>query len=104
VIEEVRVFAMKTREKLGRVTVVVYGSYAKGDFNLWSDVDILLISEAFKNMRFLDRYDLFKDEEKPGFEVKPFTPEEFKKLMSSVSWVEALRNRVVLVDDYEFFH
>jgi predicted nucleotidyltransferase len=28
-----------------RVTAILIGSYARGDFNLWSDVDIILISE-----------------------------------------------------------
>ena len=69
-INEVKEFAEEVKKKLGKVTVVLYGSYARGDFNLWRDVDILLISDAFKNIRFLDRYDLF--EPKEGFEVKPY--------------------------------
>jgi len=29
------------------VTAVLVDSYARGDFNLWSDVDVLLISDSF---------------------------------------------------------
>ena len=31
-------------EKLGNTTLILFGSYARGDFNLWSDVDIIIIS------------------------------------------------------------
>lgn len=42
-----------------RVTAILIGSYARGDFNIWSDIDILLISEEFigrptERLRFID--------------------------------------------------
>ena len=91
----------RLKKKLGKVTVVLYGSYARGDFNLWSDVDILLISDAFENIRFLDRYDLF--EWKEGFEVKPYTYSEFVKMKEKIGWKEALKDKIVIVDDYNLF-
>jgi len=42
-------------EKLGKTTLILFGSYARGDFNLWSDVDFIIISDHFKNIRFIDR-------------------------------------------------
>jgi predicted nucleotidyltransferase len=36
---------------------VVFGSVARGDFNLWSDVDLLLVADAFPH-RWQDRLDL----------------------------------------------
>ncbi|MEM3833610.1 MAG: nucleotidyltransferase domain-containing protein [Thermoprotei archaeon] len=104
VIKSVRAFAKKVKKKLGKVTIVLYGSYVRGDFNLWSDVDILIVSEAFNNVRFLDRYELFKNEEKPGFEPKPYTPEEFKQIINKTGWKGALKNRIILIDDYKFFN
>ncbi|MGB9729629.1 MAG: nucleotidyltransferase domain-containing protein [Thermoprotei archaeon] len=104
IIKEVRTFAKKVKRKLGKVTIVLYGSYVRGDFNLWSDVDILIISEAFNNLRFLDRYELFKNEEKPGFEPKPYTPEEFKQIINKIGWKEALKDKIILIDDYKLFN
>jgi len=101
VINEVKEFAEVVRKKLGKVTVVLYGSYVRGDFNLWSDVDILLISDAFENIRFLDRYDLF--EPKEGFEVKPYTYSEFVKMKEKIGWKEALKDKIVIVDEYNLF-
>ncbi|BFH73907.1 nucleotidyltransferase domain-containing protein [Sulfurisphaera javensis] len=102
VINQVKDFANEVKNKLGKVTVILYGSYARGDFNFWSDIDVILVSEAFTNVRFLDRYEMFPH--KPGFEVKPYTPEEFKKMMGKISWKEALKYKVVVVDDYNIFN
>jgi Predicted nucleotidyltransferase len=52
------------------------GSVARGDFNLWSDVDVVIVADA-PPPRFLDRIDLFSDRP-PGVEVFPYTPEELK--------------------------
>ncbi len=30
---------------LGEISVALYGSYARGDFNEWSDIDILIIAK-----------------------------------------------------------
>ncbi len=40
---------------MGKTTLILFGSYARGDFNLWSDIDIIIISDYFKNIRFIDR-------------------------------------------------
>lgn len=44
-LEMATVYAERLRERLGKVTAVVYGSVARGDFSLGSDVDILIVSE-----------------------------------------------------------
>jgi len=38
-------FAEKAKEAFGKVSVWLYGSVARGDFNFWSDVDVLLVAE-----------------------------------------------------------
>ncbi|MHA1608291.1 MAG: nucleotidyltransferase domain-containing protein [Candidatus Freyarchaeota archaeon] len=58
------------RELPFKVTAIVVGSYARGDFNLWSDVDVLLISRDFKGSP-LDR--LMEIDVPPGFQVIPLT-------------------------------
>ena len=42
-LEEARAVAKCLASKLGRVAVVLYGSFARGDFNEWSDIDLLVV-------------------------------------------------------------
>ena len=76
-------------------TVILIGSYARGDFNLWSDVDILLISNDFKGnpverLKCIDA--------PPGFQVIPITLKEFERLVERKNQlaVEAINSGIVL--------
>lgn len=42
-----RSYAAKMAVDVPLVAAVVFGSYARGDFNTWSDVDVLVLSDAF---------------------------------------------------------
>lgn len=44
-IERARRYATSLDPSLGVRAVVVFGSVARGDFNLWSDLDILVLAE-----------------------------------------------------------
>ena len=84
-----------------KVTAVLIGSYARGDFNLWSDVDVILISEfEGRPVERLSRIDF-----PPGFQVIPLTPEEFQRLVERGDGLalEAKTKGVVLRDDYGLF-
>ena len=81
-----------------KVTAILVGSYARGDFNLWSDVDVLLISESFtggpvERLKLLDV--------PSGFQVIPLTLKEFKRLLTKGDHlaIEAIEFGVVLRDD-----
>ncbi len=103
VLDIVEDYSRRLREELGRVTVILYGSYARGDYNLWSDIDLLVVSEKFRNVRILDRYDLIP-QPPPGVEPVPLTPEEFVKNLEKNAWLKALRDKsVILIDDYNLF-
>jgi hypothetical protein len=55
--------------------VVIHGSVARGDFNLWSDVDVLVIDDAATG-RWIDRVDRY--DAPPGrVQVVVWTSEEF---------------------------
>ena len=77
-------------------TVILIGSYARGDFNLWSDVDLLLIADfrgsPLERLKGLDF--------PAGFEVIPLTLSELLRLVEKrdVLAVEAL-NGIYLRDD-----
>ena len=95
VIEEARRWASNLPFKS---SVILIGSYARGDFNLWSDVDIVLIAWLHGNP--LER--LKSIDYPPGFEVIPLTPTEFLTLLKKRNPIamEALSNGVILRDDF----
>ncbi len=93
--------AERLAARLGSVTVILHGSYARGDFNVWSDVDLIVISERFEDIRPLDRYDLISDLLDSGIEVIPMTPREFTMQLAKPAWRHALsRGAVMIRDDY----
>jgi len=99
VIEEVARYVHVLRARWGRLTAILYGSYVRGDFNLWSDVDLVLVSERFRGVRSVVRC-LELADAPPRLEPICWTPEEAVKALAKPWWREALRHRLVLVDDY----
>ena len=100
-LEKARIVAERFLERFGPVTVLLHGSYARGDFNSWSDVDIVLVSRVFRGVRPLDRYSLVADIIEPSVEPVLLTPEEFERIVAKPSWIHAFRRGVVVVrDDY----
>ncbi|MDP1994123.1 MAG: nucleotidyltransferase domain-containing protein [Ignavibacteria bacterium] len=59
--------------------VFLFGSYAKGTFNEWSDIDIALVSNNFSGYRFLDKQKIRKIKASIDFSLSPlpFRPEDF---------------------------
>ncbi|MEM0024271.1 MAG: nucleotidyltransferase domain-containing protein [Thermofilaceae archaeon] len=60
----------------------LFGSYAKGTWLKTSDVDLVIVSEDFRGMRFLERLDLINELQwkagiRPFVEAIPLTPDEF---------------------------
>ncbi|MEM3692512.1 MAG: nucleotidyltransferase domain-containing protein [Candidatus Bathyarchaeia archaeon] len=81
-----------------QASAFLIGSYARGDFNLWSDVDLLIVLEGLRG-RPLER--LKAMDIPPGFQVIPITKEEFRRLIAKGSPLikEALESGIVLRDD-----
>jgi len=66
----------------------LFGSYARGDWLKYSDVDLVIVSSSFRGLRYIDRLDLvYRLEWRPGItpwiEVIPLTPEELRSRMES---------------------
>lgn len=94
VIEMVRTYANSLK---GKYTVFLIGSYARGDFNAWSDIDVLLIGDFQGNP--LER--LLRLDFPPGFEVIPLTENEFDKAIKKnkpIIW-DVKNKGIVLRDD-----
>ncbi|MCX8205389.1 MAG: nucleotidyltransferase domain-containing protein [Candidatus Nezhaarchaeota archaeon] len=78
-------------------TVVLIGSYARGDFNKWSDVDVVLVSEFAERspLKRLEGVDI-----PPGFEVIPLTLRELDRLLRKNDPIALeVKRGVVLRDD-----
>jgi len=76
---------------------VLFGSYAKGTADRWSDMDVALVSPDFSGVPFYDRKALIPMIIKSDIriEIHPFKPEDFTSEDCFV--VEILKNGVVLV-------
>jgi len=58
---------------------ILFGSYAKGRANEWSDIDLALVSNVFEGVRFTDK-DKIRDltiSVSYDLEVLPFNPKDF---------------------------
>ena len=60
-LERARIVAECVASKLGRVVAVVFGSYARGDFNEWSDIDLLVVCERSLPRSPLERLDAVEE-------------------------------------------
>lgn len=58
---------------------VLFGSYAKGHQNKWSDIDIAIVSPEFSGIAFYDRKRLnpFLLKVDTRIEIHPFRPDDF---------------------------
>lgn len=58
---------------------ILFGSYAKGHANEWSDIDLALVSNEFEGVRFTDK-DKIRDltiSVSYDLEILPFNPRDF---------------------------
>ena len=81
-----------------KCSVILIGSYSRGDFNLWSDVDILIIGNFSGNpVERINSIDF-----PPGYEIIPLNMEELnKKLTKNDKFIEdSFRDGVILMDDF----
>jgi len=65
--------------------LILYGSYARGDYHEGSDIDLILISEDFRDHDYWSRIDILSEaiyEVFEPIEVVAFTPEEWDKQTS----------------------
>lgn len=58
---------------------ILFGSYAKGNYDDWSDIDLALVSEVFEGIRIKDRgkIRLITLNVSSDIEVLPYSPKDF---------------------------
>ncbi len=59
---------------------ILFGSYATGNANQWSDIDLALVAPEFEGVRFRDKNKIRKItlSVSTDLEVLPFNPRDFK--------------------------
>jgi predicted nucleotidyltransferase len=88
--------------RLQVLAVVVVGSVARGDFNLWSDVDVVVVATGLP-ARALDRATVLLSDAPPGVQPVGFLPGEFRDAVRRGNAMarEALSIGIKVVGDVE---
>ena len=73
-----RSYAERLSARISLEAAVVAGSVARGDFNVWSDVDVVVIVDSLPE-RALDRATLLLEDAPPRIQPTGFTPAEFER-------------------------
>ncbi len=101
-LKKARIFAECVR-KIGKVTVIVFGSYARGDFNVWSDIDVLVITDAALPPNPLKRLDMIEECLATASEIEPIilTINEFRNRLRKrdPAIIEAIDKGIVILDE-----
>ncbi len=67
--------------------IILYGSYARGDWGEWSDIDLVVISDNFADKGYWERIDVLSEAifavHKP-IEAVAMTPEEWESGKSMI--------------------
>lgn len=100
VIDVLMNYSRTASSKLGKFTGVLYGSMARGDNNLWSDIDFLVISDNLPENP-LKRFEFLYSLADTAIEVKGYTRNEFLKMIEKRNplALDALVEGKVIVDD-----
>lgn len=77
-IARARTWADDLPDALGVRAVVVVGSVARGDFNVWSDLDVLVIADTLPDSG-RTRLELLHTAAPPGLQPVGWTPQELMR-------------------------
>jgi predicted nucleotidyltransferase len=93
-------YVAQLQSRLNVRAAVVVGSVARGDFNLWSDIDVVVIAEDLPE-RLLDRLTLLMSDAPRRVQPHAFTAAEFKEALGKRNRLaeEAARHGVPLTGD-----
>lgn len=80
-IELARSYVDRLSARLPVLAAAVVGSVARGDFNVWSDIDVVVVCHDLPD-RAPDRMAALMPEDTRGVQPVGFTPDEFRKAWS----------------------
>lgn len=79
------------------VEAFLFGSFAKGNFNEWSDIDVALISDDFIGNRFIDLKNIASATIKTSIDIQPHTFRRSDFNVSNPLVEEILRSGIKVV-------
>ena len=100
-IELARSYVEQLSGRLPLVAAAVVGSVARGDFNVWSDIDVVVVADELPE-RTPDRMWLLVDGAPAGVQAVGFTPEEFRRARARRNPLATEPAAIALVGE-EFF-
>ncbi|MEW6675099.1 MAG: nucleotidyltransferase domain-containing protein [Nitrospirota bacterium] len=96
--EVARRYATRLSSLCGKVTAIVYGSTAIGDFKDWSAIDIIIVAERLPADP-MERLDFLYNLSEGLIEPKGFTAEEFRHIMRTPFGRLLEKEGVVITDE-----
>ncbi|WP_291765077.1 nucleotidyltransferase domain-containing protein [Caldivirga sp. UBA161] len=82
---ELEVFIKELSSTIPIEAVILYGSMAKGLGGVWSDVDVLVVSDTFKGIPILDRISLLLKFKRGRIEALGYTFDELAGMVNSIN-------------------
>jgi len=79
--KSLKTFTRRVKQKLQPDQILLFGSFARGEANEYSDVDIIVVAKKLSEIPEEKRLDLLYDlttDLRPDFHVFGFTPQEFE--------------------------
>ena len=103
--EDIMEYAERVKMKLKPKLLVIFGSIAKGDFGVGSDVDILIVSDLLpKNFQKRLKILFLLNDTFAPIEPVGYTSEEFKKMISKrhPTALDAIHDGIILHKDEKY--
>lgn len=101
-LEVARAYLERLSAHVGKLTGIVYGSTARGDFKDWSDIDVVVVAEKLPQPP-MKRLGFLYDFSEGRIEPKGFTVEEFKEILDSSFGRLLKKEGVAIIDELEIF-
>jgi predicted nucleotidyltransferase len=97
--EEIENFLVQVKKKFNPELILLFGSRARDEHLKASDYDLLIVSESFQGVHFLERiYKLLEFwDYNWDVDILPYTPEEFHKKKNQIGIVnQAVKEGIIL--------
>ena len=98
--KDIRIFRKRIQKRFQPQKMLLFGSYVDGKATIYSDVDVVVIADAFKTIPFEKRLDIlypFTQDLIHDFHVFGYTQDEFAKISPLTSIYEAKTHSIELL-------
>lgn len=99
IIEQLNRFKKELNRKIEIDNMIFFGSRAKGRAKKWSDIDLVIVSKKFNNIKTYKRAKGFRNYWNLDYPVDflCYTPEEFNRLKKQITIVrEAVKEGIII--------